>query len=1010
WKISKSFTHVHVGRGNGEVPLGSLSIPGYDVSGTVTSDSQAITGVSFVLFSKLNQSVNIVGCHKDPLPGFSGAGIEGLKEAVPLCHVTSDLLGKFVFPQVPPGDYILVPYYTTGTGRSTKFDVHPRVLHFSVGHGSLKLSTPFQVKGFTVSGKVLWSTGGKPIADASVLIDGRIVAKTGPDGVYHLESMRAGNYKLKIEAPGVEFTVSDVKVTATTLPDMVPTKYRLCGKLMPPIEGVKVALVQTTNGVDSTPVISTTDSRGSYCVFLNKGSYKVSVQLIESLKRKGLQFSPALRTVEVSDSTVDNVDFSQLKCTVKGKIECLSSVCPLITVNLKPKIQGPTLQTIAKGGVYEFKEVIPGEYDVFIEPGLGWCWAKESQSLNVISEITEAPTFAQSGFTVTIISSHTTKVVYYQPSKPNVRNDLIVSPGSTHVCVPSSGPYIFEPEGCHGYKDKKIHWVTGPVTLTAVTHANTIAIQTTHAVDDLVVNVVPSEESGSSPVKMVPKLKKSPDQLRYELTLQLAEGEKVTLVPSASLLLFSPLTTELRGGSDCVNFAEPLFNAEKGHVVSGKVTTGSKNGLGDVLISVVDQHGSVISTQQTSPDGTYKFSPLRIMTNYKVIAEKEGYILTALSREGDFSAHKLAEIVVSVKDKADSQPLQSVLLSLSGGESYRRNAQTNVNGTMSFLSLSPGEYFLRPMMKEYRFIPANKIIEVKEGATVEVELRGERVAFSGFGQVTSLNGEGESGVVVEAIGVGNCSILQEEATSGPTGHFRIRGLQPYCEYNVQVKQALEINQHIQQNSSPDLISIKVSSADVEGLRLYALRPIIRTDITVYVVPDHPEDLKTLRVKLCREEAPDTAVYVVKLSDYKPTAGGYALSTVILTLPPVPADGRGYIVKLESSLSQSTHAYTLRPVHFKADSPLRLVRLGFSPRAKASEPELSQPSYLAVPLIVLALLSYYHRNSLSTFAAVIMQARIGAPVPRNGVGGASDDSGSETFLDPVPKRKTKSRKT
>lgn len=63
------------------------------------------------------------------------------------------------------------------------------------------------------------------------------------------------------------------------------------------------------------------------------------------------------------------------------------------------------------------------------------------------------------------------------------------------------------------------------------------------------------------------------------------------------------------------------------------------------------------------------------------------------------------------------------MLSLSGGEKYRRNSQTGPEGTLSFLSLSPSEYYLRPMMKEYKFDPPSKMIAVGEGATVQVTLR-----------------------------------------------------------------------------------------------------------------------------------------------------------------------------------------------------------------------------------------------------------------------------------------------
>lgn len=81
-------------------------------------------------------------------------------------------------------------------------------------------------------------------------------------------------------------------------------------------------------------------------------------------------------------------------------------------------------------------------------------------------------------------------------------------------------------------------------------------------------------------------------------------------------------------------------------------------------------------------------------------------------------------------------------------------------------------------MKEYRFDPPSKMINVMEGATVNVNLFGNRVAYSAYGSVTSLNGEPEVGLLVEVQGQGNCSNLQEEATTEENGNFRIRGLQP----------------------------------------------------------------------------------------------------------------------------------------------------------------------------------------------------------------------------------------
>jgi hypothetical protein len=63
-----------------------------------------------------------------------------------------------------------------------------------------------------------------------------------------------------------------------------------------------------------------------------------------------------------------------------------------------------------------------------------------------------------------------------------------------------------------------------------------------------------------------------------------------------------------------------------------------------------------------------------------------------------------------------------------------------------------------------------------------MDFSGHRVAYSVYGVVTSLNGEPEEGIVVEAVGQDKCSHFQEESSSEASGQFRIRGLQP--EVNI----------------------------------------------------------------------------------------------------------------------------------------------------------------------------------------------------------------------------------
>ena len=199
---------------------------------------------------------------------------------------------------------------------------------------------------------------------------------------------------------------------------------------------------------------------------------------------------------------------------------------------------------------------------------------------------------------------------------------------------------------------------------------------------------------------------------------------------------------------------------------------------------------------------------------------------------GSFTAKKLASVLVRLVDEQGA-PLPGVLVSLSGGENnYRTNEQTGPNGSLSFLGLSPGEYFVKPVLKEYEFEPRSKLITVKEGAEELVEVTAKRIAFSLYGSVTGLKGEPEAGGTMEAIGQGEGTKYQEEATTGQVtsknlqifiqlsfhviiqdGKLRIRGLQPSCSYQLGLK-STRSNIHVERT--------------IPATRLKTLRSVIGT--------------------------------------------------------------------------------------------------------------------------------------------------------------------------------------
>ncbi|KAH7961789.1 hypothetical protein HPB52_012152 [Rhipicephalus sanguineus] len=188
-------------------------------------------------------------------------------------------------------------------------------------------------------------------------------------------------------------------------------------------------------------------------------------------------------------------------------------------------------------------------------------------------------------------------------------------------------------------------------------------------------------------------------------------------------------------------------------------------------------------------------------------------------------------------------PLAGVLVSLSGATDYRNHSRTREDGRLRFPNLSPGNYFLRPMMKEYRFSPASKMLTVGEGATVKLDITGDRVAFSCLGLVSSVTGEAEPGVSLEALGTGTCQGHQEEALSDNEGAFRLRGLLPGCAYQLQLKPGA--NPHIER-AEPPKRELVVTNADLTNVRVIVFRFFNQMDITGQVVTD-PKHLPSLKV-------------------------------------------------------------------------------------------------------------------------------------------------------------------
>uniref|UniRef100_A0A8D8YDE6 Nodal modulator 1 n=1 Tax=Cacopsylla melanoneura TaxID=428564 RepID=A0A8D8YDE6_9HEMI len=927
WRFHKSQTSVRVVSDNVQVPLDSLVISGYDVVGMVTNDNEPLPNVHFVAFTPQSNKVVFHGCQTSNLSSFPApVSVQDLK---PVCYVTSDTEGRFLFPSLSPGQFTLVPFYQQG-----QIDIQPASLSFNVAHDSVVLDTKFQIMGFSMSGRILSSkeSSGSPVPNAVVLIDDREVAHSSPDGQFVLENMRTGTYRLGVRTDDMRFSDVEIKAspTSTLLPPLHPTSYRVCGHVIPPSPARLVVFTSSSNGEVVFEETWTKEQTGEFCLFLSPGKYHASISVSDLDRTKaGLQFAPLKREVIVRDSVVTGINFSQLKAKLKGKVQCLDpALCVNFVLHLRNIATDQTMyDVVVKQGEYSVANMLPGEYEVILQNGGEWCWEQESVRVTVDSLVAVAPPLKQTGVAVSFVSSHATRVKYQMESE-SVAGEFNLSEGVTSTCVPRNGKYLFTPVSCHGYEQAQYKWQSGqgPVTLSAITHQFTSKIITDSKVDNLYITILNTQ---TRRVKKLGPLKPlstaTAHYYEYVFDTQLSPHEPILMTPSAPLLLFSPPTISHSGHNDCQESGE-YFTAETGKLIEGHVVPS----LAHVLVRLTNEDGVLVENGTTNSVGKYKFGPFRSEDQLIVSAEKEGYVLTGPDAQGNFRAHKLAEVIVEVKDKADARPLQGVLVSLSGGKSYRRNSLTGTDGKVSFLSLTPDQYYLRPMMKEYKFEPASQMINVSEAATAQVQWQGVRIAYSVLGEVTSLSGEPESGVTVEAVGQPNsnsdtaCDQLKEDAITEPSGVFRIRGLKPQCNYHVRV--STEINQHIER-ALPAVIPVQVKDGDVTlNKRLIALRPISKCQVNVYIESKH---LNTLTVKLYRSRT-NEPLTVLKLKTLSHLNEESAL--IPLTQVPIPREGGSYRVVLETSLKRSM--YDLARVklveEFQVDGSFKLVEFEFNP--------------------------------------------------------------------------------
>jgi len=362
----------------------------------------------------------------------------------------------------------------------------------------------------------------------------------------------------------------------------------------------------------------------------------------------------------------------------------------------------------------------------------------------------------------------------------------------------------------------------------------------------------------------------------------------------------------------------------------------------------------------SNAEGEYIAGPFVHPSGFKITPEMTGYTFKELSNDSySFTVHQLAKIQVKVESGAE--PLPSVLLSLSGPNTYRQNKITDAKGEMTFGELQPGQYYLKALLKEFQFEPSSTHIDLNEQETKQFTLKARRESFSLYGQLSSLGGELVPNLLVSATGLGNCSEYGEEGTSDDNGNFRIWALKSYCNYQISVVQKDEFSQKVER-TIPTTLDVKMGTGDMWNVSFLVIPPVKRLDLSLRCYTNNAKSLDTLKAVVYSTRSPDTPLHSSLFNGVS-----------YIVLPPIPKDDADYFITFESNLNRFQYNYKLPPdINFTSNLAYAHFKVYFDIEPASIDPEIGKNSYIAFGMVVLVILLIANFEKIGLWVKTVME--------------------------------------
>lgn len=751
----------------------ALIVRGYQVSGSILSDEKPAMNVLALIYSFNATLISAYECkfsndqyNKSVLKDLAHEGM------LPFCASKTDSNGKFTFQNIPFGHFLIKPYFNSAF---MKYEIVPQQTKVEIFHKNQVIETPFIVESFSITGKVV-NHKRNGIPNVNIKVDGLNKAVSDSQGFYTLRNLVSGHYDLEAHTEDMYFEpIQNIHITSLSesLPDFIVKDYKLCGKIhietADTATSVKraVLLKEKETNVERRTV---TDITGRYCFEVKPSAYHIQPLLSQEEKDAELHLTPESIDVEVIDQPRLDINFYQSKVEVTGLISCINNCHPdmkifltslkkserVVSVSIEKADASSSNESLYK---FTFNKILSGQYKLSIQK-FEWCWDQEEIIIRVQNQNISDLKFHQVGYSLFFATQYNIKVNWVNTDEPSIADTTMLKKTESKVCLPKQGIYKIFPKSCHKFDQEYYIYDTSKKERLHLTPTEFL-VNGSIALNSKVTKELTTEEIGFLKLSILVEEIKPDSLVLYKKIENIKTDTKTTILfnfytksktnllitPEISSdssvsenlrekipkLLFYPKFKQIRVEESCSeNYENLKFDMRSGLIINGRISPA----MDGVKISAYNKDNSeLISSTESLSNGEYKIGPLYTEFEYDLKAVKDGYKIWATNENKYvFNAEKLSFLRVKIVDTSN-KPLSSVFLSLSSSNrGFKINNNTNSEGYFDFLELYSGEYYIKPLFKEYKFDPSQKMVTIVGGEHYEEVIVAHRVAFSIYGK------------------------------------------------------------------------------------------------------------------------------------------------------------------------------------------------------------------------------------------------------------------------------------